>query len=321
MQPDILHPIMADSENTIENTMDNPLLSLVSTIVADSQSDIAMEDAHPDADSDLETHDSMAEAATKVATEPGIDPKLPTPMDETPVGIGTAPDSEMQYDDPVEESESGAGSANETQQRSRLLTLPTEVFQAITWYMDVGTFFASFLTCRQFIIAARSKPLLLRHIQNIPGLQLGLEDLATEKLLDLFSRRAAESGCGASVLADVTKYAPTSKTPVSNAVFSPCTWLPFAFHLLPSLSTHTDEPTLQIVSLTRFFIYVAGQHSRIFNTSFDRWSRLTSLSKSIQIGQSSPSCHSPRRWHSSYLRSIQQSSTTQDRTAHTPGRW
>lgn len=195
----------------------------------DSQSDILMDDADsgPGSDSELEPEEAVDETSTKPMADINVEPEVINLTNgllrpSAPVAFETAPDFEMQFDDPMAECESDSSFAEaNSQQQSRLLSLPTEIFQFISWYMDVGTFFASFLTCRQFMIAARSKPLLLRHIHNIPGLRPGLEDLSTADLLDQFSKRAAESSYGAGVLADVTRYAPRSKTPLSNAVFSP----------------------------------------------------------------------------------------------------
>ncbi len=110
---------------------------------------------------------------------------------------------------------------SETGQNSPLLSLPLEVFQIIIRHMDAGTFYASLLTCRHFLKAARCKPNIKRHLYSLPGLRLGLDDVSTSALLLQFRRRAAESGCAAGVLADVTRYQQTSRTSLSNAVFSP----------------------------------------------------------------------------------------------------
>lgn len=104
---------------------------------------------------------------------------------------------------------------------SRLLGLPLEILQTITWYMDAGTFFASLLTCKQLFKAAKSKPNLLRHLYNFPGLRLGLEDISTSDLLLQFRKRAAENGCAAGVLADITTFSRISRRSLSNAAFSP----------------------------------------------------------------------------------------------------
>ncbi len=106
-------------------------------------------------------------------------------------------------------------------QDSPLLGLPLEVLQTITWYMDVGTFFASLLTCKQVFEAAKCRPNLLRHLYNLPGLRLGLDDVSISDKLLQFRRRAAANGCAAGVLADVTTFSQTSRTSLSNAAFSP----------------------------------------------------------------------------------------------------
>ena len=126
-------------------------------------------------------------------------------------------------DAPLSETDRETETAAEIRQDSALLKLPIEVFQTITWHMDVGTFFASLLTCQHFYAAAQSKPTLLRHINSIPGLRLGLDDLSNADLLLRFRKRAAESGCAAGVLSDVTRFSSASRTPVSHAVFSPAT--------------------------------------------------------------------------------------------------
>ncbi len=108
-----------------------------------------------------------------------------------------------------------------TTQDSPLLGLPLEVLQTIAWYMDAGTFFASLLTCKQLFEAAKCRPNLLRHLYNFPGLRLGLEDISTSGLLLQFRKRAAENGCAAGVLADITTFSPTSQTSLSNAAFAP----------------------------------------------------------------------------------------------------
>ena len=104
------------------------------------------------------------------------------------------------------------------QQDSTLLNLPIEVFQAIIWHMDVGTFFASLLTCKHFYAAAQSRRHLFHHINSMPGLRLGLEDLTNSDLLLRFRQRASESGCAAGVLSDITKFSSASQTPLSHAV-------------------------------------------------------------------------------------------------------
>lgn len=63
---------------------------------------------------------------------------------------------------------------------------------------------------------------ILRHIKSLPGTRLGLDDLSTAALLLVFRKRAAESLCGAGVLADVNRYnAISHPVKLSKAIFSP----------------------------------------------------------------------------------------------------
>lgn len=102
-----------------------------------------------------------------------------------------------------------------------LLHLPAEILQTIAWHMDPGSFFVSLLTCKTIYDTAQYKRNLLRHLNSIPGLRLGLEDLTTPELFLRFRKRAAASLCGAGILADVTKYALVdSVNSISKAVFS-----------------------------------------------------------------------------------------------------
>ena len=107
----------------------------------------------------------------------------------------------------------------EVTQDSALLRLPNELLQIITKHMDAGTFFASLLTSKRFLEVALSRSLLFHHLNRIPGLTPGLSDLPTPDLLVLFRKRAAQSGCAAGVLANVTMYG--HQPGMSNAVFIP----------------------------------------------------------------------------------------------------
>lgn len=110
----------------------------------------------------------------------------------------------------------------EIEQNSALLRLPNEVLQIITKHMDAGTFFASLLTSKKILEVALSRPLLFHHLNRIPGLTLGLTDLPTPDLLTFFRKRAAQNGCAAGALANVTKYAHQPEIPrMSNAVLIP----------------------------------------------------------------------------------------------------
>lgn len=105
------------------------------------------------------------------------------------------------------------------EQNSALLRLPNELLQIIIKNMDAGTFLASLLTSKLFLEVALSRPLLFHHLSHIPGLTLGLIDLSTPDLLTFFRKRAAQSGCAAGALANVTKY--THQRGLSNAVLIP----------------------------------------------------------------------------------------------------
>lgn len=107
----------------------------------------------------------------------------------------------------------------EVTQESALLRLPNELLQIIAKHMDAGTFFASLLTSKRFLEVALSRSLLLHHLNRIPGLSLGLRDLPASALLFLFRKRAAQSGCAAGALANVTMYA--HQPGMSNATFIP----------------------------------------------------------------------------------------------------
>lgn len=124
-------------------------------------------------------------------------------------------------DDASSTEDEGSDTAMEVVQESALLSLPLEVFQTITRHMDARTFHISLLTCKHFLKAANCRPNILRHLHSLPGLRLGLDDLSDPDLLLRFRKRAAESGCAAGILADITKYQQTSRTSLSNAVFSP----------------------------------------------------------------------------------------------------
>lgn len=130
-------------------------------------------------------------------------------------------------------------------QNSELLRLPNELLQIVTKHMDTGTFFASLLTCKRFFEVALSKPLLFLHLKRIPGLTLGLTDLPTPDLLSFFRTRAAQSGCAAGALANVTKYC--HQPGMSSAVFIPSD--PSQPGNLAQLVTNQWDGVLQIYDL------------------------------------------------------------------------
>lgn len=108
---------------------------------------------------------------------------------------------------------------------SYLLELPLEILQLIFWHLDVATVYTSLLTCKKFVQAATSRRVILRHLQNLPGLRLGFEHMSTSQLWNLFRKRAAESLCGAGVLADIKSYASTqcggSSSPSDRSTLEP----------------------------------------------------------------------------------------------------
>ena len=155
-------------------------------------------------------------------------------------------------EDAPPDSEPESEAHTKIQQTSSLLKLPIEVFQTITWHMDTGTFFISLLTCKFFLAAAQSRPNLHRHIGGLPGLKLGLNSITTPNLLLQFRRRAAESGCAAGVLSDLTLYAPASRIPLSNAVFSPT--CPSQPGTVAQLATAHEGGAIQIYDLGKHHV-------------------------------------------------------------------
>ena len=121
------------------------------------------------------------------------------------------------------ENNAGAASGLSIRQRPprrTKLALPTEILGLIFWHMDESTFFIALRTCRQFRGTGGTRKNLLRQVRRIPGLRLGLEDLADEDLLHECCRRANFSGCMAWVLADIRKCDLPSGTMLSKSAFS-----------------------------------------------------------------------------------------------------
>ena len=134
-------------------------------------------------------------------------------------------------------------------QNSPFLRLPNELLQIILKHMDAGTFFASLLTSKRFSEVALSKSLLLHNLNRIPGLNLGL-DLPTPDLLRLFRKRAAQCGCAAGALANVTKYA--HQPGMRNAVLIPSD--PSQNSNLAQLVTIQWDGVLQIHDLAESYV-------------------------------------------------------------------
>lgn len=124
------------------------------------------------------------------------------------------------------------------------LRLPIELQQIITKHMDPGTFFAFLLTSKRFFFeVALSRPLLFHHLDRLPGLTN--KNLPTPDLLLLFRRRAAQCGCAAGALADVTNY--TYRPTLSKALFIPSD--PSQTGYLPQLVTTQWDGVLLIYDL------------------------------------------------------------------------
>lgn len=82
---------------------------------------------------------------------------------------------------------------------SLLLSLPAEVLQLVFFHADTGALFTSLLSCKTVFDAAQAKHVVLQHLNRMPGLRLGLQDLDTKLLFDTFRRRAAKGLYGAGV--------------------------------------------------------------------------------------------------------------------------
>ena len=130
----------------------------------------------------------------------------------------------METDDPVGETAKEEKGADElpAEEESPLLSLPSEILQNILVNMDSATYFISLLSCRTVFGAAQSRRVVLHHLNRLPGLRLGLENLDSVNLFESFRKRAAESLSGAGVLADVTTYESSDDlVNISRTVFSP----------------------------------------------------------------------------------------------------
>ena len=92
---------------------------------------------------------------------------------------------------------------------------------------------------------ALSRPLILYHLNQLPGLTLGLNHLPAPELLSVFRRHAVQSGCAAGALANVTKY--TYRPTLSKAVFIPSD--PSQPGNLSQLVTNQWDGVLQIYDL------------------------------------------------------------------------
>ena len=130
----------------------------------------------------------------------------------------------METDNPVGETSQEDKGADElpAEEESPLLSLPSEILQYILVNMDSATYFISLLSCRTVYEAAQSRRVVLHHLNRLPGLRLGLENLDSLNLFESFRKRAAESLSGAGVLADITTYESSDDlVNISRTIFSP----------------------------------------------------------------------------------------------------
>ena len=147
---------------------------------------------------------------------------------------------------------------------SPLLNLPAEILQNILFYMDSATYFTSLHSCRTIFTAAQSRRVALHHINRLPGLRLGLENLDNMNLFDSLRRRAAKGMCGAGVLANITTYAPTDDLHnLSKAVFS------YKSEKHPLLATAHDYGQVHIYELYETENYVRLKAELRTETFFD----------------------------------------------------
>lgn len=77
-------------------------------------------------------------------------------------------------------------------EKSLLLSLPAEVLQLVLFHADTGALLTSLTSCKTVFDAAQAKHVLLQHLNRMPGLRLGLNDLDTSTLFDIFRQRAAK---------------------------------------------------------------------------------------------------------------------------------
>ena len=116
-----------------------------------------------------------------------------------------------------------------TQRKTHLFDLPFEILRMIALQLDVATFYIWPLTCKKLLTVAKDRQTIFHHLQHLPGLREGFETMSTPLLWGQFRKRAAESLCGAGVLADIKSYTASytyrcnsgsSRYKVSKPVFS-----------------------------------------------------------------------------------------------------
>lgn len=130
----------------------------------------------------------------------------------------------METEDTLDEGLQKEGvDAQLRREQSPLLSLPPELLENILYHMDAATCFVSLISCKRIFEAAQTKRVLLRHLNRMPGLRLGLDhNLATLNLLESFRRRATKSLCAAGILANISRYAPNDDlTNITRSAISP----------------------------------------------------------------------------------------------------
>ena len=89
-------------------------------------------------------------------------------------------------------------------EKSPLLSLPVEMLQLILFHMDTGALFTSLFSCKKVLDAAQAKHVILRHLNRMPGLRLGLTDLDASTLFSLFRQHAAKDLYAAGVSTNIS---------------------------------------------------------------------------------------------------------------------
>ena len=142
-----------------------------------------------------------------VVMEPSDPDKMDIDVEETPVsenGDMDIPDVEMEDDQPT----------------PPMLRLPNELLQIVQRHMTIASFYISLLTCKRFLHTAQSREVVVKHLREIPGLDLGLNALSTRELLVEFRKRAKESGHVAGIMAQKMTYTVKPGSMISKAVFT-----------------------------------------------------------------------------------------------------
>ncbi len=158
-------------------------------------------------------------------------------------------------------------------QTMTLIDLPLEILQLILTHASTPSFLQLISTCHQlWDLASKSREVVLHQIARVPGIKLGLDDLAntTQQLFLILRRRAALNLYGAHLHADRTIYtlrqhamnvsASCFRTSITN---SPCVALVAGENVMVYQITNTDLHPRHKYSLSSLDLQVQ-------KTSFDR---------------------------------------------------